>query len=118
MIDTVLIQTLSVVFKGASKTWSISSLFDRRIRQACPLSSSSLIFVDLPSVREMRPLAQFNITHQKNTFAVYDIHNYTGKWREKRTERGRERECMHSQCKNERCNEIDSHSCYFFIIRR
>ena len=92
MIDTILIQTLSIVFKGVSKTWSISSLFDRRIRQACPLSSSSLIFVDLPSVRETRPLAQFNIMHQKNTLAVYDIHNYTGKWREKgqrERERGR-----------------------------
>ena len=107
MIDTVLIQTLSVVFKGVSKTWSISSLFDRRIRQACPLSSSSLIFVDLPSVRETRPLAQFNITHQKNMLAVYDIHNYTGKWSgekkgQRERERGRESACtLRVECMQE-----------------
>ncbi|KAF9900966.1 hypothetical protein BX616_002432 [Lobosporangium transversale] len=83
-----LVQTITTVFDVArqdgSYDWSLSSLFEREITQACPLASTSNIIVHLPQTTQfdkqyeltpMLPEGRYTIGSDENKqeIAVYDL---------------------------------------------
>ncbi|KAM9752847.1 GPI transamidase component PIG-T [Menidia menidia] len=80
-------QTLNVVFDlhtsgGAKREWSFFKMFSRTLTEACPLASSSKIFIDItdnPQEEqfELSPatplLSQAVVLGDRRTFSVYDL---------------------------------------------
>uniref|UniRef100_A0A3P8TCA7 Phosphatidylinositol glycan anchor biosynthesis class T n=1 Tax=Amphiprion percula TaxID=161767 RepID=A0A3P8TCA7_AMPPE len=78
-------QTLNVVFdlhnSGQGKReWSLFKMFSRTLTEACPLASSSKIYIDItdnPEQFELSPatslLSQAMVLGDRRTFSVYDL---------------------------------------------
>uniref|UniRef100_A0A8C1L8G3 Phosphatidylinositol glycan anchor biosynthesis, class T n=1 Tax=Cyprinus carpio TaxID=7962 RepID=A0A8C1L8G3_CYPCA len=78
-------QTLNVVFDlhtsgQGKKEWSLFKMFSRTLTEACPLASSSKVYVDItdnPELFELSPatplLGQAVVLGDRRTYSVYDL---------------------------------------------
>uniref|UniRef100_A0A671LGL3 GPI transamidase component PIG-T-like n=1 Tax=Sinocyclocheilus anshuiensis TaxID=1608454 RepID=A0A671LGL3_9TELE len=78
-------QTLNVVFDHytsgqGKKEWSLFKMFSRTLTEACPLASSSKVYVDItdnPELFELSPatplLSQAVVLGDRRTYSVYDL---------------------------------------------
>ncbi|KAI9276299.1 GPI transamidase component PIG-T [Sporodiniella umbellata] len=73
-----LTQTITSVMDPVRETsrrdWSLSTVFDRQLKKACPLAKESKVIVDLENVGDQFELKPTNSRSENNTL-VYDLSN-------------------------------------------
>lgn len=78
-----LVQTISVIFNPlqlfeGKQTWSLAKIFGNSIQRKCPVSSHSLIHVDITKIDDkskLYPQSYKEVKLSSQTVAVFDVHS-------------------------------------------